>query len=65
LAVGADEPAGWRQMSKDYYELCRARGVACEYHEVPGTHHFSVTESIGESGSLMQKLVFGQMGIAA
>jgi len=65
VAVGADEPAGWRQMSKDYYELCRARGIACEYHEVPGTHHFSVTESIGEAGSLMQKLVFGQMGIAA
>ncbi len=64
VVVGADEPAGWRQMSKDYYELCRSRGLACEYHEVPGTHHFSVTESIGEAGSLMQKLVFEQMGIA-
>ena len=63
IAVGADEPDGWRQMSKDYYELCKLRGQTCEYHEVPGTHHFSVTESIGEPGSLMQNLIFGQMGI--
>ena len=63
IAVGGDEPTGWRQMSKDYYELCKLRGLTCEYHEVPGTHHFSVTESIGESGSLMQVLIFGQMGI--
>ena len=64
IVVGGNEPAGWRQMSKDYYELCKSRGVPCVYHEIPGTHHFSVTEAVGEPGSLMQKLVFGQMGIA-
>ena len=64
IAVGGDEPTGWRQMSKDYYDLCKSRGLTCEYHEVPGTHHFSVTESMGKAGSLMQNLVFGQMGIS-
>ena len=64
IVVGGNEPDGWRQMSKDYYELCKSHGVPCEYHEIPGTHHFSVTEAIGEAGSLMQKLVFGQMGVA-
>ena len=64
IVVGGDEPDGWRQMSRDYYELCKSQGVPCEYHEIPGTHHFSVTEAIGEAGSLMQKLVFGQMGVA-
>ena len=64
IVVGGNEPDGWRQMSKDYYELCKSHGVPCEYHEILGTHHFSVTEAIGEAGSLMQKLVFGQMGVA-
>ena len=63
IVVGGDEPDGWRQMSKDYYEMCKSRGVPCEYHEIPGSHHFSVTEAVGEAGSLMEKLVFGQMGI--
>ena len=61
VAVGADESSGWRQMSRDYYEMCRARGVNCEFHEIPGTHHLSITETIAEAGSTLQRLVLGQM----
>jgi arylformamidase len=65
VCVGGDEPVGWRQMSRDYYEMCRARGIACEFHEVPGTHHFSITNQIDRKGSPMWRLVLGQMGFKA
>ena len=61
VAVGGDEPAGWRQMSRDYYEMCRARGVDCEFYEIPRTHHLSITDTIAEAGSRLQQLVLGQM----
>ncbi|MSP51440.1 MAG: alpha/beta hydrolase [Alphaproteobacteria bacterium] len=65
ICVGGDETVGWRQMSRDYFDMCRAKGIACTFHEVPNTHHFSITNEIGVKGSLMQRVVFEQMGIKA
>ena len=41
VAVGGGEPRGWKQMSEDFFRLCKERGVECEYLEVPDAHHYS------------------------
>ncbi len=62
VAVGGAETRGWIGMSRDFFALCRERGVDCRYLEVPGTHHFSVSSQLGERGSLMSCTVLSQMG---
>ena len=63
IAVGGDEPAGWRQMSSDFFNLCRGRGIDCQYLEVPGVHHFSISMLQGNPNSPLSRATLSQMGL--
>jgi arylformamidase len=63
IAVGQDESPGWRQMSADFLTLCRTRGVDCQYLEIPGVHHFSISSLLGDSASQLSRALLSQMGL--
>ncbi len=48
VAVGGDEPEGWRDQSLRYGEVARGAGLAPEYLVVPGTNHFTVGEAMAD-----------------
>ena len=43
--------------------LAPTRHRPLDYHEIAGTHHFSITNAIASKGHPMRKLVLGQMGL--
>jgi arylformamidase len=53
----------WRQMSADFLTLCRTRGVDCQYLEIPGVHHFSISSLLGDSASQLSRALLSQMGL--
>ncbi len=63
IAVGGAEPSGWKQMSKDFFGLCKERGVACEYIEVPGANHFSLSAHLTDPDSPLARAMLRQMGL--
>lgn len=63
IAVGGDEPLGWRQMSEDFFNLCKERGVACQYLEIPGVHHYSISALLGNPQSPLSRAILTQMGL--
>jgi arylformamidase len=63
LAVGAVEPEGWKQMSKDYFEFCKQRDVKAEYLEVPGANHYTMSEHLGNPESPLAQAIFKLMEI--
>jgi arylformamidase len=63
IAVGGGETTGWKQMSEDFFKLCRDRGVACEYLEVPDENHFSLSAVLADPESLLTRAILGQMGL--
>lgn len=65
IAVGGDESLGWRQMSADFHTLCKSRGVDCQFLEVPGAHHFSITTHLDDPKSALARAIFKQMGLSA
>ncbi|HXG53647.1 MAG TPA: alpha/beta hydrolase [candidate division Zixibacteria bacterium] len=63
VAVGGDEPTGWRQMSLDYFEFCRNRGVAAEFLVVPGANHYTVSDRMADPEDPLARAVLRQMGL--
>ncbi|HEY7559878.1 MAG TPA: alpha/beta hydrolase [Candidatus Binatia bacterium] len=63
VAVGAVEPEGWKQMSKDYFEFCKQRGLNAEYLEVPGANHYTMSEHLGDPNSPLAQAIFKLIGI--
>jgi arylformamidase len=63
LAVGGDESPGWKQMSLDFFRLCKARGVNCEHLEIPGRHHFSISHLLGEPNNPLASALLRQMNL--
>lgn len=63
VAVGGDEPRGWKQMSEDFFRLCQERGLKCEYLEIPDAHHFSLPLHLADPASPLTRAIFSQMGL--
>lgn len=61
IAVGGNEPHGWREMSADFYALCKSRGVDCQYLEIPGAHHYSMSALLGDPQSPLSRVMLSQM----
>lgn len=61
LAVGGDESPGWKQMSLDFFRLCKARGVRCEHLEIPGRHHYSISHLLAEPANPLAAAILRQM----
>lgn len=51
VAVGSDEPEGWRQQSEKYAAACRQAGCEVTYIEVAGTNHFTVAGELTRQDS--------------
>ncbi|MDH3442930.1 MAG: alpha/beta hydrolase [Deltaproteobacteria bacterium] len=63
VAVGELEPKGWKQMSMDYFEFCKKRGVKSEYLDVPGANHYTMSEHLGNPDSPLARAIFKLMEI--
>ena len=63
VAVGAAEPKGWRQMSEDFFKLCKERGLASEYLIVPGANHYTMSEHLADEGSPLAQAMLRQMNL--
>jgi arylformamidase len=63
IAVGGDEPAGWKEMSRDFFCLCLQQGVDCRYLEMPGVHHFSISTLLAEPRNALARAILDQMGL--
>ncbi len=63
VAVGSAEPEGWKQMSKDYFDYCKQHGVDCEYLEVAGANHYTMSDNLGNPQSPLTQAIFRQMGL--
>jgi len=61
VAVGGDEPEGWRQQSESYAEVCRQAGSEVTYLEVAGTNHFTVAEELTKRGSALVQAMLAQI----
>jgi arylformamidase len=63
ITVGGAEPDGWKQMSKDYFQFCKAHGVECAYLEVPGANHYTMSEHLADAHSPLTQAMIRQMGL--
>jgi arylformamidase len=63
VGVGGAEPDGWRQMSKDFFELCKSNGLKSEYLEIPGANHYTMSEHMADPKSPLARAIFRQMEI--
>ena len=63
VTVGGAEPEGWKQMSKDYFQFCRDHGAVCEYLEVPGANHYTMSDHLADATSPLTQAIFRQMGL--
>lgn len=61
IAVGGAEPAGWQQMSQDFFNLCTANGVNCKYLIVPGANHYTMSAHLANPKSPLTLAMIDQM----
>ncbi|MBI2530814.1 MAG: alpha/beta hydrolase [Deltaproteobacteria bacterium] len=61
VAVGGAEPKGWQQMSEDYFNYCKGRGLSVEYLVVPGANHYTVPEQFLDPSSPLTVAALKQM----
>jgi len=65
VAVGGAEPRGWQEQSENLFALCKERGLACEYIEIPSAHHFSIGLQLTDAESPLTRAMLKQMSLAA
>lgn len=63
VAVGAVEPEGWQQISRDYFEYCEANGMKVEYLIEPEANHYTMSEHLLDDSSPLTQAMIKQMGI--
>lgn len=63
VAVGGDEPKGWQQMSKDYFEFCKQNGMQVEYLIEPGANHYTMSEHLLADSRPITQAMIRQMGL--
>jgi arylformamidase len=63
VGVGGAEPEGWQRMSQDFFQLCKERGMDCEYLAVPGANHFTLPEHMADAESPLTRAMFQQIGV--
>jgi arylformamidase len=63
VAVGGVEPVGWKQMSKDYFRVCNERGLPCEYLEVAGANHYTMSDHLADTKSPLNQAIMKLMNL--
>jgi len=57
VAVGGDEPEGWRAQSEAFARTCEQAGIATRLLTVPGANHFTVLEQALSPGEPLHDAV--------
>lgn len=57
LAVGEEEPEEFRDQQAEFLEAWRDRGLAGAAVPLPGRHHFSAVDALGEKGHALHEAV--------
>lgn len=65
VAVGGAETERWIGMSQSYAALCREAGADCDYLEIPGEDHFTMSGLLGDRDGPLVQALLAQMGLAA
>jgi arylformamidase len=63
VAVGAAEPEGWQQMSKDYFEFCQRSSMAVDYLVETNANHYTMTEHLLDATRPLTQAMIKQLGI--
>lgn len=63
VAAGGAEPDGWKQMSKDYFQFCQKRGVQCDYLEIPGANHYTMSNHLADATSGLNRAMMKLMNL--
>ncbi len=63
VAYGAEEPSEWHRQSREFADLCRGQGTACELREIEGTHHFSIMDQLADPTTPLSRAMIGQMSL--
>ena len=63
VAVGGAEPEGWIALSRAYMRACEDAGISCDYMELPGLNHISVSEAAADPESPLCQAMLRQMGL--
>jgi len=63
VAVGGAETEQWIGMSRAYAAFCRESGIDCEYLELPGQDHFTMSGLLGEADGPLVCAILAQMGL--
>lgn len=57
VAAGADEPALWIEQSRRFAAKLSAKGTDVRLMEIPGLHHFSITQSLSDSNAPLTRAI--------
>ena len=58
ICVGGDEPEGWIEQSRSYFELCDSQNIKVDFKIVEGTNHFSLLDhAMSEDYELNKKII--------
>jgi len=63
VAVGAEEPEGWQQMSKNYFAFCRQSGMPVDYLVEPNANHYTMTEHLLDATRPLTQAMIKQLEI--
>jgi len=63
VGVGGAEPEGWQRMSEEFFNLCKERGLDCQYLVLPGANHFTLPEHLTNPESPLTRAMLKQMGL--
>lgn len=62
-AVGGAEPEGWKQQTRDYVAMCQTSDLVCEYLELAGENHFSMSTILADRDCPLIQAMLAQMGL--
>ena len=58
ICVGGDEPEGWIDQSRSYFEICDSKNLKVDFKIVEGTNHFSLLDhAMSEDYELNKKII--------
>ena len=57
ICVGGDEPEGWIDQSRSYFELCDSQNIKVDFKIVEGTNHFSLLDHAMSEDYVLNKEV--------
>jgi arylformamidase len=64
VAVGAAEPEGWQQISRDYFQYCKEHGMQVEYLVEPEANHYTMSEHLLDDARPLTQAMIKLVGLS-